>query len=78
MTNELVTVYGTVRPRVDDGRRQDLTVTRGAYREAYDALTARVPENWILLGVSRWPVADAGTADGTGDPEADPSEGSAP
>lgn len=56
MTNELVTVYGTVRPSVDDGRRADLTATRSTYRDAYDALTARVPEDWILLGVSTWPL----------------------
>lgn len=78
MTNELVTVYGTVRPRVDDGRREDLAVTRGTYRDAYDALTARVPEDWILLGVSTWPIASPETVGAEEDNGTDTSERSTP
>jgi len=58
----LVTIYGGIRPwPVDDGRREELSITRGTYEEARDALVARVPEGWQLLGLSPWPChADAG------------------
>lgn len=57
--SELVTLYATARPRpidgVDEGQREEITVTRATYSEAREALDARVPEGWQLLGISQWP-----------------------
>lgn len=52
---DLVTLYGSARPVPDDGRREEITVTRATYEEARDAVYARVPEGWQLLGLSTWP-----------------------
>lgn len=53
---DLVTLYGGIRPwPVDDGRREELAITRATAEDARDALIARVPEGWQLLGLSRWP-----------------------
>lgn len=57
--SDLVTLYAKARPKpvdgVDDGQRQEITVTRATYAEAREAVDARVPEGWQLLGLSRWP-----------------------
>ncbi|NYI81242.1 hypothetical protein [Nocardioides panzhihuensis] len=57
--SDLVTLYAKARPKpvdgVDDGQRQEITVTRATYAEAREAVDARVPEGWQLLGLSTWP-----------------------
>lgn len=52
---DLVTLYASARPSPEDGRREEITVTRATYDEARDAVYARVPEGWQLLGLSTWP-----------------------
>lgn len=52
---DLVTLYASARPIPDDGRREKITVTRATYDEARDAVYARAPEGWQLLGLSTWP-----------------------
>lgn len=52
---DLVTLYASARPNPDDGRREEITVTRATYDEARDAVYARVPEGGQLLGLSTWP-----------------------
>ncbi len=52
---DLVTLYASARPIPDDGRREEVTVTRATYDEAREAVCARVPEGWQLLGLSTWP-----------------------
>lgn len=56
---DLVTLYASARPRpidgVDDGRREQISVTRATYEEARTAVDARVPDGWQLLGLSTWP-----------------------
>lgn len=52
---DTVTLYTSARPNPDDGRRQEITVTRATYNEARDAVYARIPEGWHLLGLSTWP-----------------------
>lgn len=59
VASDLVTLYASARPcpvdGVDDGRRQELPAARVTYQEAREAVDARVPEGWQLLGLSTWP-----------------------
>jgi len=55
-----ITLHTSLKPRPgydqqqDPGERRHIEASAETYDDAYAALTAQVPDGWLMVGIARW------------------------